>query len=146
LRTGLGEVVLVGIGKLTRSMLAAAEELSNDGIETDVFDARVVRPADPELLDAMAHARLVVTAEDGLVHGGAGSYLVGEADRLADAAGLPGPRQVVLGVPTLYLQHAKPDAILARLGLNAAGIADSTCRALARIRRVELAQSPERLD
>jgi len=146
LRTGTGEVVLVGIGKMTRAMLAAAGELSNDGIETDVFDARVVRPADPELLDAMARARLVVTAEDGLVHGGAGSYLAGEADRSADAAGLPGPRQVVLGVPTGYLQHAKPDVILGRLGLNGAGIADSTRRALARSRRVERAQEAERLD
>jgi 1-deoxy-D-xylulose-5-phosphate synthase len=146
LRTGTGEVVLVGIGKLTRAMLAAAEELSEDSIETDVFDARLVRPADPELLDAMAHARLVVTAEDGLVHGGAGSYLAGEADRSADAAGLPGPHRLVLGVPTVYLPHAKPDAILARLGLNGAGIADSTRRALARLRRVELAHEPERLD
>ena len=146
LRTGTGEVVLVGIGKLTRAMLAAAEELSKDSIETDVFDARLVRPADPELLDAMAHARLVVTAEDGLVHGGAGSYLAGEADRSADAAGLPGPHRLVLGVPTVYLPHAKPDAILARLGLNGAGIADSTRRALARLRRVELAHEPERLD
>jgi hypothetical protein len=49
-------------------------------------------------------------------------------------------------VPTTFIQHAKPDAILARLGLNGAGIADSTRRALARIRRVERAQSPERLD
>ena len=56
LRTGTGEVVLVGIGKMTRAVLAAADELVDDGIETDVFDARVVRPADPELLEAMARA------------------------------------------------------------------------------------------
>ena len=56
LRTGTGEVVLVGIGKLTRAALAAADELADDGIESDVFDARVIRPADPELLEAMAHA------------------------------------------------------------------------------------------
>ena len=145
LRTGTGEVVLVGIGKLSRAVLAAAGELFNDGIDADVFDARVVRPADPEMLEAMARARLVVTAEDGLAHGGAGSYLLGEADRLADAMSLPGPRQVVLGVPTGYLPHAKPDAILARLGLDGPGIADSTRRALARRRRVERAQDLERL-
>ena len=86
LRRGTGAVVLLGIGKMTRAVLAAAEELFDDGIETDVFDVRVVRPADPDLLEAMARARLVVTAEDGLAHGGAGAYLVGEADRVADAA------------------------------------------------------------
>jgi 1-deoxy-D-xylulose-5-phosphate synthase len=145
LRTGTGEVVLVGIGKMTRAVLAASAELFNDGIETDVFDARVVRPADPEMLDAMARARLVVTAEDGLVHGGAGSYLLGEADRFADLVGLPGPRQVVLGVPTCFLPHAKPDAILSRLGLDGPGIADATRRGLARRRRVERAQEAELL-
>ncbi|MGA2529868.1 MAG: 1-deoxy-D-xylulose-5-phosphate synthase [Acidimicrobiales bacterium] len=145
LRTGTGEVVLVGIGKMSRAVLGAAGELFNDGIETDVFDARVVRPADPAMLEAMARARLVVTAEDGLTHGGAGSYLLGEADRLADSMSLPGPRQVVLGVPTGYVPHAKPDAILARLGLDGPGIADATRRALARRRRVERAQEAERL-
>ena len=145
LRKGTGEVVLVGIGKLTRAVVAAADELFNDGIETDVFDARVVRPADPELLEAMARSRLVVTAEDGLAHGGAGSYLVGEAARVADANAFEGPRQVVLGVPTEFLQHAKPDAILSRLGLDGAGIADVTRRALARRRRIERAQQTETL-
>jgi 1-deoxy-D-xylulose-5-phosphate synthase len=146
LRSGTGEVVLVGIGKMTRAVLAAAAELFNDGIETDVFDARVVRPADPELLEAVARSRLVVTAEDGLAHGGAGSYLLSEADRVAEARGLPGPRQVVLGVPTEYFEHAKPDAILARLGLNGSGIADATRRGLARRRRIERAQRAEQLE
>ena len=143
LRQGTGEVVLVGIGKMARAALAAASELANDGIETDVFDARVIRPADPELLDVMARARLVVTVEDGLAHGGAGAYLVGEAERTAEAAGLAGPHRVVAGVPTAYLQHAKPDAILSRLGLDGAGIAEATRRALARRRRIERAEEAE---
>jgi 1-deoxy-D-xylulose-5-phosphate synthase len=131
---------------MTRAVLAAADELFDDGIEADVFDARLVRPADPELLRAMAGARLVVTAEDGLAHGGAGAYLLAEAEKVADAEGLVGPRQLVLGVPTRYLPHAKPDAILAQLGLDAQGIADSTRRALARRRRVLRAQQSEGLE
>ncbi len=146
LRQGTGDVVLVGIGKLARAAVAAASELSNDGIETDVFDARVVRPADPELLEAIAHAGLVVTAEDGLAHGGAGAYLVGEADRVAEAAGLPGPRKVVMGVPTTYVEHAQPDAILSRLGLDGAGIAEATRRALARRLWIERAGQAERAE
>ena len=137
--------MLVGIGKMTRAVLAAADELFNDGIDTDVFDARVVRPADPELLELIAHSRLVVTVEDGLVHGGAGWYLVGEADRVAEASALEGPRHAVLGVPTEFLQHAKPDVILSRLGLDGTGIAEVTRRALARRRRIEKAQQAEPL-
>ena len=102
-----------------------------------MFDPRVVRPADPELIEAMARARLVVTAEDGLAHGGAGSYLAVTAQRHADALGIAGPRKKVLGVPTTYLAQAKPDAILARLGLDGPGIAEATRRALARASRIE---------
>jgi len=36
-------------------------------------------------------------------------------------------------VPTRYIAHAKPDAILARLGLHPAGIATATTAELARI-------------
>ncbi|MGD1012558.1 MAG: 1-deoxy-D-xylulose-5-phosphate synthase [Acidimicrobiales bacterium] len=145
LRQGTGELVLVGIGKMARAARNAAEELFSDGIEADVFDPRVVRPADPELLEAMARASVVVTAEDGLAHGGAGSYLVHEAERVAEELGLAGPRSVVLGVPTQYLKHAKPDVILSRLGLDGAGIAESTRRALARRQKLERAQQAEKL-
>ena len=143
LRRGTGEVLLLGIGKMARATFVAASELAKEGIETDVFDARVVRPADPELVEAMARSRLVVTAEDGLAHGGAGSYLVGEADRVAEAAGLAGPRRVVMGVPTAYHQHGDPEGILSQLGLDAAGIAATTRRALARLRRDEWAEKAE---
>jgi deoxyxylulose-5-phosphate synthase len=35
------------------------------------------------------------------------------------------PRVRVLGIPSQYIAHGKPDAILADLGLDAAGIAAS---------------------
>ena len=37
----------------------------------------------------------------------------------------------VLGVPATYLAHGKPDAILADLGLDAAGVAAEVRRSLA---------------
>jgi 1-deoxy-D-xylulose-5-phosphate synthase len=77
------------------------------------------------MLDAMAAADLVITAEDGLAHGGAGSYLCSEADAMAVLQDRRGPSYLVLGVPTTYLPHAKPDVILSRLGLDAEGIAES---------------------
>jgi 1-deoxy-D-xylulose-5-phosphate synthase len=133
LREGSPSIVVVGIGKLARACLAAATLLEDDGLDVTVFDPRVVRPADPVLLEAMARAGLVVTAEDGLAHGGAGSFLCSEAQAVAASDGLAGPMQVVLGVPTVYVPHAKPDAILARLGLDGPGIAESV-RAAARRR------------
>ncbi|MGP0004324.1 MAG: 1-deoxy-D-xylulose-5-phosphate synthase [Acidimicrobiales bacterium] len=133
LREGSGEIVLVGIGKLARACLAAAHLLEAEGLDVTVIDPRVVRPADPALLEQMVTARLVVTAEDGLAHGGAGSYLCGEAEAIAAARQLPEPRRLVLGVPTTYIAHGKPDAILARLGLDGPGIAASTVTAARRL-------------
>jgi 1-deoxy-D-xylulose-5-phosphate synthase len=125
LREGSSSIVLVGIGKLARACLSAANVLAAEGLDVTVYDPRVIRPADPQMLDAMAAADLVITAEDGLAHGGAGSYLCSEADAMAVLQDRRGPSYLVLGVPTTYLPHAKPDVILSRLGLDAEGIAES---------------------
>jgi 1-deoxy-D-xylulose-5-phosphate synthase len=63
-----------------------------------------------------------------VVGGGAGAEL---ADRMIERAGVRGaPPVLKLGVPDGYLQHGKPDRILAELGLDAAGIAAATRKAL----------------
>ncbi|MGH9302478.1 MAG: 1-deoxy-D-xylulose-5-phosphate synthase, partial [Acidimicrobiales bacterium] len=66
---------------------------------------------------------LVVSVEDGIRSGGAGSFM---ADAINSHAG-PGrqPGLVILGTPLNYLAQAKPAQILARLGLDGAGIAAS---------------------
>ncbi|MCB9372259.1 MAG: 1-deoxy-D-xylulose-5-phosphate synthase [Microthrixaceae bacterium] len=127
-RQGEG-VCLVGVGKMLAACEAAAEELAADGVEATVWDPRVVAPLDPELVaDAAAH-RLVVTVEDGLRDGGVGMLL---ADRVAEQAlGASAPTVRVLGVPPRYLPHGKPDAILAELGLDGAGVAAEVRRSLA---------------
>ena len=60
---------------------------------------------------------VVVTAEDGLVHGGAGRHLRGVLERAAEFVGERSPSVLCLGVPTTYMGHAEPDIILERLGL-----------------------------
>ena len=111
-------------------MLGAAQEaadlLEAEGLRATVWDPRVVKPLDPEMIaDAGTH-RLVVTIEDGLRHGGIGSMI---ADELHDTAA----RVEVLGVPTEYLPQGKPDVILATLGLDGTGVAETIRAALADI-------------
>jgi 1-deoxy-D-xylulose-5-phosphate synthase len=132
LREGSGDIVLVGIGKLARACLEAARLLESEGLDVTVIDPRVIRPPDPLLLEQMVAARLVVTAEDGLAHGGAGSYLCSQTEGIAISRDLPDPKRLVLGVPTTYLAHGKPDAILAGLGLDGPGIAGSILSAARR--------------
>ncbi len=135
LREGAGEVVLLGIGKMAARALKAAELLARDGIDATVIDPRVVRPVPDELVEACVGARLVVSAEDGLVHGGAGQFLTAAVGAAAAARGLEGPTCVHLGVPTAYIAHAKPDVILARLGLDPGGIAEATRQGFRRVER-----------
>jgi 1-deoxy-D-xylulose-5-phosphate synthase len=116
------QVCLVGIGKMVEVMEAAADLLAAEGIEATVWDARVI-PFDAALVqDAVTHP-LVVSAEDGLRDGGAGSILAAAIERLAADRAAPAPATSVLGVPTRYVPHGKPDRILAELGLDADAIA-----------------------
>jgi 1-deoxy-D-xylulose-5-phosphate synthase len=127
LRSGDGSVCLLGVGKLVASCLQAADELASEGIAATVWDVRVVAPPDPDMLaDARRHA-LVVTAEDGVRHGGAGAFLIDAMD--AGATGGRQPLTRVLGVPRQYIAQGKADDILADLGLDGSGIAESVRRA-----------------
>jgi 1-deoxy-D-xylulose-5-phosphate synthase len=125
LRMGDGSVCLLGVGKTVGACLTAADLLAADGIEATVWDVRVVSPPDTAMLDDAARHRLVVTAEDGVRHGGAGAFLLDAMAAQTESAGLPVPATRVLGVPRQFLAQGKADDILASLGLDGAGIAKS---------------------
>jgi 1-deoxy-D-xylulose-5-phosphate synthase len=127
-RAGDGEVCILAVGKLVEAGEAAALELDGHGVSATVWDVRVVRPLDPAMVADAARHRLVVTAEDGIRFGGAGSFM---ADAVAEVSqGRPAPPVVVLGTPQAYIPQAKPAQIHAELGLDGPGIAASVLKAL----------------
>jgi 1-deoxy-D-xylulose-5-phosphate synthase len=126
LRAGT-DVCLLAVGKMLDAAEQAADLLQAEGVSVSLWDVRVVKPLDPEMLDDAARHPLVVTVEDGLREGGAG-----DAMRDAVAARGTSSRVEVLGTPVAYIPHGKPDAILAALGLDAAGITATVRAALAR--------------
>jgi 1-deoxy-D-xylulose-5-phosphate synthase len=131
LAAGDRRVVIVGVGKLARAALEAARLVeAASGLAPVVVDPRVIRPAPAELVEEMAEAELLVTAEDGLVLGGAGAYFARLATERAREIGHRPPAVVTLGVPVGYYPQAKPDHILAGLGLDGPGIAASVTAAL----------------
>ena len=115
------DVCLIGVGKMLAAAQEAATRLEQQGISATVWDPRVVKPLDPEMLEDAAGHRLVITIEDGLRDGGIGASV---ADSLSQLAPTDGPSVRVLGVPTVHLPQGKPDTILAKLGLDADGIVD----------------------
>jgi 1-deoxy-D-xylulose-5-phosphate synthase len=122
------DVCILAVGKMVDAAEQAAEKLEAEGISVTVWDVRLVRPLDPAMIADAARHPLVVTVEDGIRVGGAGTAM---ADAIAAAAAGAGPPVIVLGTPLEYIPQAKPDQIHARLGLDANGIAASIRAALA---------------
>jgi 1-deoxy-D-xylulose-5-phosphate synthase len=114
------DLCILAVGKLLPAAREAAEVLAAEGIEASVWDVRVV-PLHPEMIADAARHPAVLTAEDGIRDGGVGA-LIADAVARHDATATP-PRVRVLGTPTAYIPQAKADAILADLGLDAAGLA-----------------------
>jgi 1-deoxy-D-xylulose-5-phosphate synthase len=112
------DVCFLAVGKMLAAAREAADALAAEGIDASVWDVRVV-PLDPNMVDDAAEHPLVITAEDGIRDGGVGSLI---ADALA-RLDVPGPKVRVLGTPTQFIPHGKPDLILGELGLDAAGLA-----------------------
>jgi 1-deoxy-D-xylulose-5-phosphate synthase len=87
-------------------------------------------PPDPAMLADAARHSVVVTAEDGVRHGGAGAFIVDAMEASTESQGQRGPITRTLGVPREYIAQGKADDILDSLGLNGTGIAESVRRAL----------------
>ena len=117
LRSGGNQVCILAVGKMVENALAAAEALEQKGIDTTVWDVRCCSHLDPNMISDASQHDLVVTVEDGLREGGVGMSISQQIEELNNLC-----RVSVLGVPTKFIRHAKPDQIFAQLGLDAAGI------------------------
>jgi len=119
-RTG-PDVCLLGVGKLAHACDDAAGLLARHGVRASVWDVRVARPLDAAMLEDASRHPLVVTAEDGFVEGGVGASV---AAQLAPVA------VETCGLPMRFIEHGRPDQILAAHGLDGSGIAARTLSAL----------------
>jgi 1-deoxy-D-xylulose-5-phosphate synthase len=129
LRRGDGSICMLGVGKLVGACEEAATLLAATGIEATVWDVRVVSPPGPAMLADAARHCIVVTAEDGLRVGGAGTFLADALATVAADAGIACPPVTTLGTPRAYIPHGRPEEVLADLGLDAPGVADAVRRA-----------------
>ena len=127
-RAGDGSLCILAVGKMLDAAERAADELTADGIEATVWDVRCVRPLDRAMLTDAAGHRAVITVEDGVREGGAGTAIADAIATLALSAATAAPAVRVLGTPVAYIPHGKADDILATLGLDGPGIASEARR------------------
>jgi 1-deoxy-D-xylulose-5-phosphate synthase len=107
------DLALLVFGTLLPAALKVAESLN-----LTVVDMRFVKPLDAELVRQMAaEHRGLVTLEEGAIMGGAGSAVT----EFLNAAGLTCP-VLQLGLPDRFIDHGEQGALLAGVGLDAAGI------------------------
>lgn len=111
-RQGKDLAVLV-FGTLLPAALKAAEVL-----DLTVVDMRFVKPLDAALVLQMASEhRGLISLEEGAIMGGAGSAVT----EALNAAGVLCP-VLQLGLPDRFIDHGEQGALLAGVGLDAAGI------------------------
>ncbi|MCI3943551.1 1-deoxy-D-xylulose-5-phosphate synthase [Pseudomonas syringae] len=111
-RQGQGVAILVFGVQLADALLVAEK------MDATVIDMRFVKPLDEALVrETAASHELLVTLEENAVMGGAGAAV---SEFLARANILKSVLH--LGLPDVYVEHAKPAQMLAECGLNAEGI------------------------
>ncbi len=125
-----GSVCILAVGKMLEASEEAAGILAAEGKEVTVWDVRVVRPLDPQMIADAGRHDLIVTVEDGVRSGGAGSLI---ADAVADLRETRiSPPVLILGVPVAFIPHGTPELILSQLGLDGPGIAAAVAKTLPR--------------
>ena len=103
--------------------MAAADLLAEQAVSVTVVDPRWVLPVSDTIVKLAENYRLVVTVEDGGLHGGIGSAV---SARLRES-GLDVPTRE-LGVPQQFVDHSSRAQIHQELGLTADSIAERVTR------------------
>lgn len=115
------EVAIIAIGKMVNESIQAAEALSAQDIDATVVNARFVKPLDTDLLDQIALTHdYIITIEENQVQGGFGSAVL---EYFAEKGYKNNIK--VLGLPDKIIDHGTQEELLAELGLDASGIANS---------------------
>lgn len=114
-----GRDLLFAFGNMVAPALEAANALEKDGISLAVVNARFVKPLDKEMILRFARpGGTIVTVEEGILDGGAGSAV----RELLDREGRFDIRFKAIGLPLEAYPLGKADEIRVMVGLDVPGL------------------------
>jgi len=112
------DVLIIGVGPFAAVGVEAAQRLRMQGITATVVDPRWVIPVPDALVEMAREHALVVTVEDGGVHGGVG----GGVTAALQSAEVDVPCRAI-GVPQQFLDHGSRGEVLADIGITPEAVA-----------------------
>ena len=122
-RHGAKKVALLAFGSMVKPALEAAEEF-----DATVANMRFVKPLDEVLVLELAGSHdLLVTVEENVIMGGAGSAVLEALERAGRSVPV-----LQLGLPDRFIDQGDPGIQLASVGLNTEGIIKSVRERLGR--------------
>lgn len=115
-----GRLAFLALGAMVGPCLEAAAILEKHGIKASVINARFAKPFDAALIRALARdTGMLVTVEDNVLAGGFGSAVL----EYINSQNLQWVKLLRLGLPDAFVEHGTRQELLARHGLDGAGIA-----------------------
>ena len=120
--------IVLCCGALLDECQRALAQLRQQGLDVGLVNARFVKPLDADVVErALRQGGFLLTVEEGCLLGGYGSAVL----ETAVDAGWDVSRLRRLGIPDRFVEHGERQALLADVGLDAAGITQA-CLAMAR--------------
>ncbi len=116
------DVTVVALSRLVAEAIAAAEELSADGIEVEVIDPRTLVPLDVDtILESVGRTHRLVVAHEAVVHGGFGAEIAAVVQAAAfDELDAPIARVGAPFTPVPFSPPLEDDYVPGRAGVAAA--------------------------
>ena len=110
------DVVILSFGSLLQSALQASKELG-----AQVVDMRFIKPLDEKIIEEVSSKfKLIVTLEDNVIAGGAGSAVNEKLNELNSKSSV-----LNLGLPDEFVEHGDQEQQKILTGLNAEGVINS---------------------
>ena len=108
------DVALLTLGPIGKLMEAVVESAAKEGVSVAHYDIRFVKPLDEEMLHAVGKKfKNIVTVEDGVISGGAGSAIIEFM-----AANGYSPTIRCIGIPDTFVEHGTTEQLYEICGMD----------------------------